>query len=82
MNLIGKVVQMDVDPADGKVSGAFLRARVAIEIDKPVRRGVLLRMSKNEEPRCSGSKLNLRNFLITASHVVSWGIQKLSVSIQ
>lgn len=41
---------MDVD-ADGKASGAFLRARVAIEIDKPIRWGVLLRMSKNEEPR-------------------------------
>jgi hypothetical protein len=49
MNLIGNVVKMDVD-ADGKASGAFLRARVAIEIDKPVRRGVLLRMSRTEEP--------------------------------
>lgn len=43
-------LKMDVD-ADGKASGAFLRARVAIEIDKPIRWGVLLRMSKNEEPR-------------------------------
>jgi hypothetical protein len=39
---------MDVD---GKASGAFLRARVAVEIDKPLRRGVLLRMSKMEDPR-------------------------------
>lgn len=50
MSLIGQVVKMDVD-ADGKASGAFLRARVAIEIAKPVWRGVLLRMSKNEDPK-------------------------------
>lgn len=50
MSLIGQVVKMDVD-ADGKASGAFLRARVAVENDKPLRRGVLLRMSKSEEPR-------------------------------
>lgn len=50
MSLIEQVAKMDVD-ADGKAIGAFLRARVAIEIDKPLRRGVLLRMSKTEEPR-------------------------------
>jgi len=50
MSLTGKVVKMDVD-GDGKASGAFLRGRVAIEIDKPLRRGVLLRMSKTEDPR-------------------------------
>lgn len=49
MSLTGRVVKMDVD-ADGKASGAFLRARVAVEIDKPVRRGVLLRMNKSEDP--------------------------------
>ena len=50
MDLAGKVVQMDVD-ADGKACGAFLRARVAIQIDKPVRRGIFLRVNKNEDPR-------------------------------
>lgn len=50
MSLIGQVVRMDVD-ADGKASGAFLRARVTIEIDKPLRRGVLLQMSRGEEPK-------------------------------
>ena len=50
MGLIGHVVRMDVDK-DGSASGAFLRARIAIEIDKPLRRGVLLRMSRLEEPR-------------------------------
>jgi len=50
MGLIGNVLKMDVD-SDGKASGAFLRARVAIEVEKPIRRGVLLRMNKHEEPR-------------------------------
>lgn len=50
LGLLGKVVKVDVD-GDGKASGAFLRGQVAIDIDKPLRRGVLLRMSKNEEPR-------------------------------
>lgn len=46
--LIENVIAMDVD-ADGKASGAFLRARLAIEVDKPIHRGVFLRMNKNEE---------------------------------
>jgi hypothetical protein len=50
MSLISQVVKVDVD-ADRKASGAFLRARVAIEINKPVWRGVLLLISKEEEPR-------------------------------
>jgi len=50
MSLVGKVVKMYVD-GDGKASGAFLRGRVAIEIDRPLRQGVLLRMSKTEDPR-------------------------------
>jgi hypothetical protein len=49
MSLIRSVIKMDVD-VDGKASGAYLCARVAIEIDKPVRHGVLLRMSRMEEP--------------------------------
>jgi hypothetical protein len=49
MSLIGSVVKMDVD-TDGKANGAFLRGCVAVEIDKPLRRRVLLRMSKTEEP--------------------------------
>lgn len=50
MSLLGHVVKMDVD-TDGKASGVFLRAKIAIEIDKPLRRGVLLRMNKGEEPK-------------------------------
>ncbi|CAN6353966.1 unnamed protein product [Urochloa humidicola] len=49
MRLLGEVKKMDVD-GDGKASGAFLRARIAIEINKPIKRGVLLRMTKDGEP--------------------------------
>lgn len=49
MKLLGEVKKMDVDEV-GKASGAFLRARVSIELDKPIKRGVLLRMSKTGEP--------------------------------
>lgn len=49
MQLLGDVQQMDVDE-DGKASGAFLRARVSIAINKPIKRGVLLKMTKNGEP--------------------------------
>ena len=49
MGLIGEVKSMDVDK-DGKASGPFLHARVAIEVAKPVRRGVLLKMKKDEAP--------------------------------
>ena len=41
MDLIGNVIQMDVD-AEGKASGAFLGARVAVRIEKPVKRGIFL----------------------------------------
>lgn len=33
MGLLGSVVKLDVD-SDGNASGAFLRARVAIELEK------------------------------------------------
>jgi len=49
MHLLGEVKQMDVD-SDGKAGGAFLRARVAIELDRPLKRGVLLRMTRDSEP--------------------------------
>jgi len=49
MGLLGEVVRMDVD-GEGKASGPFLRARVAIDISKPIRRGALIKRSKNEPP--------------------------------
>lgn len=48
MSLIGQVVKMHVD-IDGKASEVFLCARVDLDIDKPLRHGVRLRMNKNEE---------------------------------
>ena len=41
MDLIGNVIQMDVD-VEGKASGAFLGACVAVRIEKPVKRGIFL----------------------------------------
>jgi hypothetical protein len=43
--LIGEVMKVDVGP-DGKASGPFLRARVAVNVKKPLRRGVMLKTSK------------------------------------
>jgi hypothetical protein len=47
--LIGSVKKMDVDQ-DGKASWPFLWARVAMELAKPVRRGVLLKTKKDSVP--------------------------------
>lgn len=38
-----------------RLAGCSLRARVAFEIDKLVRRGVLLRMSKSDAALVSGA---------------------------
>jgi hypothetical protein len=47
--LIGVVVRMDVD-GDGEASGPYLRARVSVEVDKPLRRGVMLKLDKTSKP--------------------------------
>ncbi|XP_039815268.1 uncharacterized protein LOC120678182 [Panicum virgatum] len=47
--LIGKVVKLDVY-GDGEASGPFLRARVKIEADKPLRRGVMLKTDRKANP--------------------------------
>jgi hypothetical protein len=42
MGLIGTVKKMDVDK-DGKANGAYLCARIAIDVAKALRRGVILK---------------------------------------
>jgi len=49
MGLVSVVKKTDVDK-DGKASGPYLRARVAIEVAKPLRRGVLLKTKKDADP--------------------------------
>lgn len=46
MDTIGHVIKMDVDRA----SGPFLRARVAIDIAKPFRRGIIMKVDRLKEP--------------------------------
>lgn len=48
--LIGEPVRVDLDENE-KVSGAFLRVRVKIEIDKPLRRGVMLKTDPKRAPK-------------------------------
>jgi len=42
------VIRLDVD-GDGEASGPFLRARVAVEVDKPLWHGVMLKPDKNSK---------------------------------
>lgn len=49
MGLLGEVVSMDVDQ-EGKASGAYLRGRITLDLSKPVKRGILMRLRRNEEP--------------------------------
>jgi len=49
MGLIDEVKKMDMDK-DGKASCSFLRAHVAIEVAKPLRRGVLLKTRRDGNP--------------------------------
>lgn len=49
MELVGSVLKVDADKG-GKASGAYLRARVSVEIAKPLRRGVMLKITKLGQP--------------------------------
>jgi hypothetical protein len=61
MSLIGEVRKMDVDK-HGKANGPFLRARVAIDINKPVRRGVMLHTKKAGDPEWFDVQYEKRSF--------------------
>lgn len=72
MRLLGEVKAMDVD-ADGKASGAYLRARVSIELDKPIKRGVLLRLSKAGEPEWFDAQYEKLPFLCFSCGILGHG---------
>jgi hypothetical protein len=72
MRLLGEVKQMDVD-ADGKASGAFLRARITMSLDKPLKRGVLLRMARDSEPEWFDSQYERLPFFCFSCGVIGHG---------
>jgi hypothetical protein len=45
-SLIGEVLKVETDD-EGKANGAFLRARVMVDMSKPLRRGILLKKDKS-----------------------------------
>lgn len=59
--LVGKLIKLDIG-ANGKASGPYLRARVAIEIDKPLRRGILLQAERNAVQSQNGLRFSLRSY--------------------
>lgn len=72
MRLLGEVQKMDVDE-DGKASGAYLRARVSIALYKPIKRGVLLRMSKEGEPEWFDAQYEKLPFLCFSCGLLGHG---------
>jgi hypothetical protein len=47
--LIGEVLKIDTD-VEGKAYGAFIRARVLVDMSKPLRRGIMLKKDKSSSP--------------------------------
>jgi hypothetical protein len=72
MGLLGELKQMDVD-SDGKAGGAFLRARVAIDLRKPLKRGVLLRMVRDSEPEWFDAQYEKLPFFSFSCGVIGHG---------
>lgn len=69
IGLLGKLVKMDVDEY-GKANGAFLRAMTAIEVNKSIHRGVLLRPSRNDEPKWFEAQYEKLTFFYLSCGVV------------
>jgi hypothetical protein len=59
--LIGEVMKIDAD-AEGKSSGLFLRARITVDVSKPLRRGIMLKKDKFAA-RWNGLNFSMRIFL-------------------
>jgi hypothetical protein len=72
VGLIGEVQKVEAD-LEGKVSGPFLRARVVIDISKPLRRCILLKKDKSSAPR-NGLIFSVKTCLSSACLVVTLGI--------
>jgi hypothetical protein len=47
--LVGEMMKIDAD-IEGKASGPFLRARVMVDVSKPLRRGIMLKKDKSSAP--------------------------------
>jgi hypothetical protein len=72
MRLLSEVKKVDVD-GDGKASGAFLRARITIDLDKPLKRGVLLRMARDSEPEWFDAQYERLPFFCFSCGVIGHG---------
>lgn len=70
MKLLGDVVRLGVDK-DGKASSSYLRARVAIDLNKPIKRGVLLKMTKDGAPEWFDAQYEKLPFFCRSCGVIS-----------
>lgn len=81
MSLLGEVEKLDVD-ANGKAWGAFLCARITIELGKPIKRGVLLRMSRVEEPKWYDAQYEKLPFFCFSCGIIGVGVSIASSKIR
>jgi hypothetical protein len=77
MSLVGTVMNMDVDK-DGKASGSFLQALMAIEVAKPLWRGVFLKTMNEGNPEWFDIQYEKLPFFCFAcgimGHSESWSV--------
>lgn len=67
--LVGEVVKVEAD-AKGKASGLFLRARVAVDIEKPLHGGFSSKQSGTLGQ--NGLTRSTKSYHSTATHAVGW----------
>jgi len=75
---IGKVEKVDAD-SNGRAWGPYLRAKVRIDITKPLRRGVSIFSVKRQKR--SGMRCNMKNCQATATLVELLDIHRWSAQI-
>ncbi|CAM0149310.1 unnamed protein product [Urochloa decumbens] len=81
MGLLGDVIKMDVD-AEGKASGPFLRARVAIDLSKAPNRGVLLKTDKTKLPEWFDAQYEKLPFFCHNCGVIGHGDLECDIPVQ